>query len=137
MILKGIHGNVDTCQTNYTVHSKLRIFPLFLIHTWKCNIQAITIDLKRLKQNNHLFNLIFLFFLSFSSFQCHNQKWCMLSFTCIKLVAHVLACAHEIARIKWRRLYILFQLFNIYFQFPYLHAFYKLNNIKTKPSTKV
>ena len=30
--------------------------------------------------------------------------WGMLFFTCIKLVARVLACAHAIAHIKWKRL---------------------------------
>ena len=34
----------------------------------------------------------------------YKQKWDMLFFTCIKLVAHVLACAHAISHIKWRRL---------------------------------
>ena len=36
--------------------------------------------------------------------QCHKQKWRMLFFTHINLVAHVLACADAIAHIKWTRL---------------------------------
>ena len=39
--------------------------------------------------------------------KCHRQKWHVLFFTCIKLVACVLACACAITHIKWRRLYIL------------------------------
>ena len=34
----------------------------------------------------------------------HKQKWRMLFFTRVKLVARVLACVCVIARIKWRRL---------------------------------
>ena len=44
-----------------------------------------------------------LIFVSFFSFQCHRQKWCIF-FTPIKLVAHVLVSACAIAHIKWRRL---------------------------------
>ena len=39
-----------------------------------------------------------------SDSKCHKQKWCVLFFTCIKLVAQVLACARVMTRIKWRRL---------------------------------
>ena len=27
IVLRGIHGNVDICQTDYSIHSKQRIFP--------------------------------------------------------------------------------------------------------------
>ena len=27
MVLRGIHGKVDICQTDYSIHSKQRIFP--------------------------------------------------------------------------------------------------------------
>ena len=37
--------------------------------------------------------------------KCHRQKWRVLLFTRIKLVARVLACARAIAYIKLRRLY--------------------------------
>ena len=53
---------------------------------------------------------MFLFFPSISLFfsvpdnKCHNQNWCVLFFTHINLVARVLACAHAITHIKWRRL---------------------------------
>ena len=36
--------------------------------------------------------------------KCHKQKWRVLFFTRIKLVASVLVCARAIARIKWIRL---------------------------------
>ena len=36
--------------------------------------------------------------------RCHKQKWRVLFFTRIKLVARMLACARVIARIKWRTL---------------------------------
>ena len=35
-----IKSKVDICQTDYSIHFKLRIFLLFWSHTWKCNIQA-------------------------------------------------------------------------------------------------
>ena len=37
VVLKGIHGEVDICQTDYSIHSKLRIFPY---SEGKYNIQA-------------------------------------------------------------------------------------------------
>ena len=37
---------------------------------------------------------------------CYKQKYGVLFFTCIKLVAYVLACACAIARIKWKRLVV-------------------------------
>ena len=42
----------------------------------------------------------------------HRQKWGMLFFTCIKLVARVLVCACAITCIKWRRLFVWWLLFN-------------------------
>ena len=27
VVLRGIHGKVDICQNDYSIHSKLRIFP--------------------------------------------------------------------------------------------------------------
>ena len=27
MVLRGIHGKVDICQTDYSIHSKQRLFP--------------------------------------------------------------------------------------------------------------
>ena len=52
---------------------------------------------------------MFLFFLEFFSStvldnNCHKEKWCVLFFAHIKLVAYVLVCSHAIVCIKWRRL---------------------------------
>ena len=81
----------DICQADYSIYTKLRIFPY---SEGKYNIQA----------NNRLTkirNLMFLFF-RFLCFnvpdnRCHKRKWRVLFFTCIKLVMHVLVCAHAIA----------------------------------------
>ena len=64
--------------------------PLFSSHTWKC-----------------FWIWCFCSFFHFlrSNVQCHKQKWRVLFFTRIKLVACVLACARAIARIKWRRMH--------------------------------
>ena len=40
MVLKGIHGNVDISQTDYSIYYNPRIFSLLWSHTWKCNVQA-------------------------------------------------------------------------------------------------
>ena len=45
--------------------------------------------------------------------KCHKQKWHVLFFTCIKLVASVLICALVTAHIKWIRLFLLVLWFNI------------------------
>ena len=37
VVLKGIHGKVDVCQTDYIIYSKLRILPY---SEWNYNIQA-------------------------------------------------------------------------------------------------
>ena len=41
-VLRGIHGNVEMCLTEYSILSKLiqKMFPWFLSHTWKYNIQV-------------------------------------------------------------------------------------------------
>ena len=31
VVLRGIHGKVDICQTDYIIYSKLRIFPLYAV----------------------------------------------------------------------------------------------------------
>ena len=51
----------------------------------------------------------FLHFLHFNvpDNKWHKQRYCMLFFTYIKLMASVLACASAIACIKWRRLRLL------------------------------
>ena len=106
VVLRGIHGKIDICQTDYSIHSKQRIFAYSnVIHG------STTFKLTKGYQENanQLLNLMFLFFLLFSSFQCtrqkfHKQKWYMLFFTCIKLVARMLVSACAITCINWRRL---------------------------------
>ena len=108
VVPRGIHGKVDICQTNYNIYSKLRIFCLLWSHTWKYNIRAD----KRLTKVRKVINYQIWYFLSFFHFlhsyvpdnKCHKQKWRVLFFTRIKLVASVLACARAIASIKWIRL---------------------------------
>ena len=98
------------CQTDYCIHSKLRISPLFWSHTWKYNIQTNK-RLAKVKEKwsttqSDVFGLPLAFFIPMSKAvsKCCKQKWCMLFFTCIKLVVCVLVCAHAITHIKWRRL---------------------------------
>ena len=77
---------------SYCIHSKLRIFPLLRSHRWKYNIQANK-RLTNVKEKWWLFHLMFFIFLSFPSLQCpikcYKQKWGVLFFTLIKLVARV------------------------------------------------
>ena len=68
----------------------------------------VTKGQQRLKKNDQLFNLMFLFFYfvhsNVADSKCHKQKWRTLFFTRIRLVARVLACARAIGRNKWIRL---------------------------------
>ena len=50
MVLRVIHGKVDICQADYSIHSKLRI-------------QANERLTERLKKNDQLSNLMLLYFL--------------------------------------------------------------------------
>ena len=66
---------------------------------------------ERLKKNTEKWSTIWCFWSFFrflysntSGNKYHKQKWRVLFFTCIKLVARVLACARSIAHIKWTRL---------------------------------
>ena len=67
VILGGIQGTFDICQTSYTIHSKLKIFTLFLSHKWKYNIQA---DERLTKAKEKKSTMIFALF---STFQCPRQ----------------------------------------------------------------
>ena len=96
---RGIHGKIDICQTY--IRSKLKTFPYSEV-TWKYNIQA-----KEKAMNHWIWCFCSLFYFLHSTVpdnKCDKQKWYMLFFTCIKIVVHVLACAHPITYIKWRRL---------------------------------
>ena len=69
----------------------------------------LTKSLKSLKKNDSY--SIWCFWFSFHFLhcnvpdKCYKQKWEVLFFTCIKLVACVLVCASTIAHIKWKRLW--------------------------------
>ena len=40
VVLRGVLGGFfHVCQSDYSIHSKLRISPLFRSHTWNYNIQ--------------------------------------------------------------------------------------------------
>ena len=60
----------DICQTDYSIHSKLRNFPLFWSNTWKYITQAN----KRLTKVEEKWSTIqFHVFVSFSLIQCLRQ----------------------------------------------------------------
>ena len=63
---------VNIYLTDYSIHSKQRIFRYSeVIH--ESSTFKLTKGEQRLKKNDHLLNLMFLFFLSFSLFQCSRQ----------------------------------------------------------------
>ena len=102
---------VDICHTDYIIHFKLRIFPYSETIHGSTTFKLMKCS-QRLKKNDQLLNLMFLFFHFLCSNvpdkKCHKQKWCVLFFTRIKLVMQVLECARAITRIKWRRLVKIF-----------------------------
>ena len=106
VVLREIPGSTDIYQTGYIQHS-LQIFPYSEVMYRSTTFKLIK-DKQRLKQDNHQFNLMFLFFhflhSNVSDNKCHKQKWHMLFFTHIKLVVCVLARVHAITCIKQRRL---------------------------------
>ena len=110
VVLKRIHRSIDIYQTDHSIHSKLRIFPLFSSHSWKCNIQTnerlTKVKAKWSPIQFDVFDLSFIHFLhsNVPDNKSNEQKWHVLFLTLIKLVAHVLACASAVARIKWRRM---------------------------------
>ena len=108
MVLRMIHRKVDICQIDHSIHSELRIFSYSDI-THGSKTFKLTKGQQRLKRNNQLLNLMFLFFHFLCSNvpdnKCHKQKQHVLFFTCFKLVACVLVCTRAIAHIKWKRLH--------------------------------
>ena len=111
-VLKGILIIVwymPIIKSDYSIHSKFRVFPLFRSHAWNYNIKGKQRETK-VKEKWWLFNLMFLIFLFLHckdrDNKCYKQNWSVLFFTRIKLVARVLAWALAIARIKWK--YILY-----------------------------
>ena len=93
-------GTFNIGQTDHSIHSKLRIFPLFRNHSWKYNIQTNK-GKQRLKKHNYPIRCVWSFFhflhCNGPDNKCCKQKWGVLFFTHIKLVA-------RITRIKWIRL---------------------------------
>ena len=83
-----IHRNVDTCQIDYSIHSKLRIF-----HYSEVINRSTHSRKKKSKDFRKMITIKFdVFVLSFlfsndPDNKYHKHKWCMLYFTCIKLVA--------------------------------------------------
>ena len=67
MVLKQIHGNVDTCQTYYSIPPNQN-FTSFRSHTWKYNIQvnkSLT-KVKRMTKYSILYFCSFIFLISMS-----------------------------------------------------------------------
>ena len=60
VVLRGIHRKVDICQTYYSIHSKLRIFPCSEVIHGSTTFKP-TKGSQRLKKNEQLLNLMFLF----------------------------------------------------------------------------
>ena len=84
----------------------LEFFPYSEVIQYMVNIQANK-SITKIKENYSIWcfwSLLNLFHSNVPANKCHRQKWCVLFFTRIKLVACVLACVHAITRIKWRRL---------------------------------
>ena len=91
---RGIHGKTDICQTY--IRSKLWTFPYSEV-----THGSATFKLKKSQWTTEfdVFVLCFIFFIPLSqTISATNRNG-----ICIKIVVHVLACAHAIAHIKWRR----------------------------------
>ena len=77
IVLRGIQGKVDICQTDYSIHSKQRILPYSnVIHGSIYNIQAKK-RLKRVKGKQSTTKLnVFFYFLCFNvpDIKFHKQK---------------------------------------------------------------
>ena len=92
----------------------LEFFPSsgVIYSTWKYNIQ-VNESITKIKEKWSIiqfdaFDLSCIFFYSnVPDNKCHRQKWCVLFFTCFKLVVRMLACVHAIARIMRRRLLLM------------------------------
>ena len=96
---RGYTGKLIYAKHIYLLQTKN--FPLFWVHTFNYKIQA------KEKAINHLiwcFCALFYFLHSTVPDKCDKEKLYVLFVTCIKIVMGVLACAHVIAHIKWRRL---------------------------------
>ena len=70
----------------YSIHSKQRMFPCSNVIHGSTTFKLTKVNKDYRKTLFKLLNLVFLFFLLFSSFQCtrkifHKQKWCVSFFT--------------------------------------------------------
>ena len=100
LVLRGIHRNICYISIQLII-TFTQNFSLILNSqsTWKYNIQANK-NITKIKEKWSIiqfdgFALCFIFFHSnVSDNKCHRQKWHVLFFTHIKLMAHVVACAH-------------------------------------------
>ena len=105
---EGYGGKFDIYRTDYSIHSKLRIFPWFWSHTWMYNIQANErlpkVKEKRSTIQFKVFNLSFSFFNPmFQTISAINRSGaCYFSHPPNKWWMCWCVCA--IAHIKWRRL---------------------------------
>ena len=115
VVLRGYVGRLIHAKL-IIVFTKTKNFPLFWSHTWMYNTETwkLTKVYRKIKGQRKMTNYYLWFFCFFFHFlcfnvpdnKCHKQKWCLLFFTRIKLVACVLACVRAIACIKWRRLQV-------------------------------
>ena len=72
VVSREMHRKVDICHTDYSLHSKLRIFSYSeVIHA--STTFKLTKGYEKLKKNDQILNLMFLFFLSFSLLLCPRQ----------------------------------------------------------------
>ena len=81
MVLRGIHEKDDICQTDYTVYSKLRIFPYSEV-IYRSITFKLTKDKQRLKKSYQLLSVMYFFFhflcSSVPDNKCHIEEWCVL-----------------------------------------------------------
>ena len=107
VVLRGKNRNIEICQTDYSIPSKLE-FSHYAEVIQGGTTFKLTKGLQRLNKNYRLFHFLFLLFRFLHSNvpdnTYHRQKWHVLFFTCIELVARVLARVCAIAQIKWIRL---------------------------------
>ena len=64
VVLRGIHGKFETCQTDYSIHSKLIIFPYSEVIHGSTTFKP-TKGQQRLKKNDQLFDIFVLSFIFF------------------------------------------------------------------------
>ena len=117
LVLRWMLGKFDICQTDYSVHSNLKISLYSEVINGSTTFKLME-DQQTLKKNDQLLSLMVLFFLSFSLFRCPLQK--VLSIEVMHPIFymhamfymhflhakqwHMCWCSHATACIKWRKL---------------------------------